>query len=226
MSRQRRPVAYRSRQRLCFKGLPKTIAALVLILPGMGRSEEPPKSPASFATVPVLPDERLGVRTAPLWLLSRPDVRADVQLDPKQTAEAERVLAGLFAKAAAIRGKSGPEIVNGRRAIDDAEQEWLQTRLGEAQRKRLIEIDLQWEGPSALISRPVVADHLGLTPEQRAALKQAVAECQRLRASGSHLRDSEHQLGQQALRVLTPEQSQRWKVMLGHPFTPRLTATH
>ena len=52
-----------------------------------------------------LPDERLGFRTAPLLLLSRPDVRADVGLNPKQTVEAEKAVADLFVRATALRGQ-------------------------------------------------------------------------------------------------------------------------
>ena len=42
---------------------------------------------------PMLPDDRLGVRTAPVLLLSRPDVRADLRLSPGQAEAAERELA-------------------------------------------------------------------------------------------------------------------------------------
>jgi hypothetical protein len=171
---------------------------------------------------PPLPDNRLGIRTAPLVLLSRPDVRAAVGLDEAQTKEAEKELNRLHGKAAALRGKTGPEILAGRSAIDADEEKWLKTWLNDAQRKRLIQIDLQWEGASALISRPVIADHLGLTPEQRQHLTQAVAERDRHRNDGTDWRVSEHQLAQQALQHLTPEQRERWKAMLGAPFTPQL----
>ncbi len=57
----------------------------------------PAPSPAGELTS--LPDERLGIRTAPLLLLSRPDVRADLALDPSQTTAALKAISDLHAKA-------------------------------------------------------------------------------------------------------------------------------
>jgi hypothetical protein len=191
-----------------------SLAIAIMILPATG-----------FASPPPLPDNRLGLRQAPLLLLSRPDVRAEVGLDPSQAADAERALTDLYLKAAALKGKTGPEVLAGRRAIDEAEEEWLKTRLTEPQRKRLIEIDLQWEGPSALVSRPVVADHIGLTPDQRTRLTQAIAARNRQIAQGGDARESMPQLTQQTLSLLTPEQRDRWFAMLGHHFTPQMAGT-
>lgn len=184
-----------------------------------------PHPPSCLGGPPPLPDNRLGIRTAPLLLLSRLDIRAAVGLDETQTKEAEKALNRLYEKAAALRGKSGPEILAGRSAIDADEEQWLKTWLNDAQRKRLIQIDLQWEGASALISRPVIADHLGLTTEQRQRLTQAVAERDRRRHEEADWRACEHQLAQQALQLLTPEQRERWKTMLGAPFTPQLAGS-
>jgi hypothetical protein len=183
-------------------------------------ADGPPAAPS--ATPPPLPDDRLGIRTAPLYLLSRPDVRAEVGLDASQAEDAGRTLARLYQDATALRGKSGPEILAGRRAIDEAERSWIATRLNEPQRRRLIEIDLQWEGPSALISRPVVADHLGLSPEQRSRLTKAIAERDGRRAQGEGGRTAEQHLAEQALALLSREQRTRWRAMLGRPcpFTP------
>jgi hypothetical protein len=178
-----------------------------------------------FAGPPSLPDSRLGLRQAPLLLLSRPDVRADVGLDPSQAADAERMLTDLYVKAAALRGKSGPEVLAGRRVIDEAGEEWLKTRLTEAQRKRLVEVDLQWEGPSARISRPVVADHIGLTPDQHARLAEAVNERKRQITEGADARESIPALTQLTLTLLTSEQRDRWFAMLGHHFSPQLADT-
>jgi hypothetical protein len=169
-----------------------------------------------------LPDHRLGLRTAPLLLLSRPDVRADLGLVPKQAADAERMITDLFVKAVALRGKNGPDVVAARREIDVTMQTWLETHLSEAQFQRLSEVDLQWEGPSALISRPVVADHLGLTTEQRNALGLAVDERNRRRARHGLQTGVEVQLARNALAVLSPAQRNRWKAMLGRPFVPQL----
>jgi hypothetical protein len=164
-----------------------------------------------------LTSDQLGTRKARLLLLGRGDVRADVGLDEKQAAEARRTLDALYDQAAALRGQKGPEALSRKRAIDQAEDEWLRTHLSEAQRKRLIEIDLQWEGPSALLTRPVVADHLDLTNEQRQHLGEAIAERNRRRSAGGDLRECENQLHRETLRILSKEQSQRWRAMLGAP---------
>src|SRR5262249_18534885 len=71
----------------------------------------------SDAAPPTWPDGRLGIRTAPLLLLSRQDVRADVGLDAAQGAEAERALEELYTQAVALKGKSGPEALARKRSI-------------------------------------------------------------------------------------------------------------
>lgn len=174
---------------------------------------------------PLIPDSRLGSRTAPLLLLSRPDVCADLGLDDKQRVEAEGVVTAIYTKAATLVGKRGPEVVASQRAIDASAEQWLKTHLSDTQRRRLVEIDLQWEGPSALISRPVIADHIGLTPEQRARLKRAITDRDRRRGQGGDWQGIEHQLGQEARALLTPEQRERWYAMLGRRFTPQVAAS-
>src|SRR4051794_11395527 len=73
-----------------------------------------------------LPDSRHGVRTAPLLLLTRPDVRADLRLDASQTGAAEEAIRGLYAKAQAIKGMKDEKAVAARRAIDLEQQKWLE----------------------------------------------------------------------------------------------------
>jgi hypothetical protein len=171
-----------------------------------------------------LPDERLGIRTAPLLLLSRPDVRDDLGLSPEQAAEAERAITELYIRASAARGKTGPEGVEARKLIDEAQQNWVATHLSPEQAKRLVQVDLQWEGPSALVSRPMVAGSLGLTAEQRAAVKQAVAHRDKARAEGRYTKADEAELFNTALSVLTPTQRTRWRAMNGREFLPRLAS--
>lgn len=171
-----------------------------------------------------LPDERLGVRTAPLLLLSRPDVCADLDLNPNQRDDAEAAITDLYVRAAALRGKAGEPAVAGRKQIDEAQRAWFEGHLTPDQLIRLVQIDLQWEGPSALLSRPIVADTLRLSAEQRAALTQAVAGRDAARARGTPPGAADRALAAQALAQLTPEQKARWRVMLGNPFVPRLAS--
>ena len=67
-----------------------------------------------------LPDERLGVRTAPLLLLSRPDVCADLGLSARQVDDAEAAISDLYVRAAALKGQVGQPAVAARKAIDEA----------------------------------------------------------------------------------------------------------
>lgn len=170
-----------------------------------------------------LPDSRLGVRTAPLLLLSRPDVQADLQMSRTQVDEAKAALDDLRAKAAGLRGVQGEQaIIEARRAIDEQQRQWIETHLSETQRKRIVQIDLQWEGPSALVSRPVVAVMLDLTPDQLATLKKAVKELAQSRSRGEAMGEAEVELSRQTLATLSEAQKLRWKAMLGHPFRPQL----
>ena len=91
------------------------------------------------------------------------------------------------------------------------------------QQARLAQLDLQWEGPSALVTRGGIAEALGLGPEQREALSRAVG---RHRRPGLPPGD-EPGLARDALAILTPEQRNRWLALLGAPlFGPRAAEAH
>jgi hypothetical protein len=173
---------------------------------------------------PPLPDSRLGVRTAPLLLLSRPDVRDDLGLSSEQALSAERTITELYVQAAALRGQPDDSALAARRAIDEAQRRWLQAQLTPEQQVRLAQVDLQWEGPSALMTRPVIAETLGLSDEQRKTLAAAIARRNHLRAEGKGRPEDERQLAEQTLTTLSAEQRQRWRAMLGRPFTVRTAA--
>src|SRR5258707_429902 len=87
-----------------------------------------------------LPDERLGVRTVPLLLVSRPDVRADLGLDQAQTDAARLAIDDLHRRAGALRGLPDDKVIAARRAIDEAEQRWIATHLSPKQTARLVQI--------------------------------------------------------------------------------------
>ena len=167
----------------------------------------------------VLPDDRLGVPTAPLLLLTRPEIRADLKLTPDQSASAARALRDLMSQAARLRDQpNGPELVAARRTIDVAQQTWISTQLSKEQQARLVQLDLQWEGPAALVRRPVVAETLGLSGEQRQRLQQLLV------TSASSAPTPE--VARQALEVLRPEQSIRYRSMLGPPLAFRHQTTN
>lgn len=180
----------------------------------------PTFAPAADDEAP-LPDSRLGYRTAPLLLLSRPDIRDDLGMNADQTASAQRAIRSMYVQAASLKGKPNTEAtIRARRAIDEAMQGWIDSRLTPEQKARLVQIDLQWEGPSALISRPVVAEALNLTKEQRGTLENAVRRRRIAREQGRD--DAERLLAEVALSCLGESQRENWKRMLGKPFSPRV----
>jgi hypothetical protein len=167
---------------------------------------------------PLVPDHLIGDRIAPLLLLSRGDIRADVGLDPRQTADLEQAIADLHARAAALRGKTGPSVISARKAIDESMQHWIDAHLSEDQRIRLIQVDLWWEGPSALVTRPIVADTLTLDRSQRETLSRAVNEYHQKRHSGTLRPEDVDHLAKLAFDLLSPEQRLRYNEMRGRPI--------
>lgn len=193
------------------------LLALALCAPGLAEAGEW-----------VLPDSGLGVRTAPILLLSRADVQADLGLSTEQILSAQRAIRDLRSRASALKGLPDAEAIAARRAIDEAQQRWLEQQLNDDQRARLLQVDLQWEGPAAVITRPWLAEHLGLSDDQRRALSQAVArrDSMRVAPTADTPTDApdERPLAREVLATLNAEQQQAWKALLGQPFTVRLAA--
>ena len=170
-----------------------------------------------------LPDNRLGIRTAPLLLLSRPDVQVDLRLERAQILGTQNTINELTRRALTLRGKTGAAVVAERRAIDEAQLEWLSSNLTGNQLERLRQIELQWEGVPAMLSRPMVAGYLKLTSEQQQTLARIIAERTRLRAQGRSAPQTEQDFRQKALSVLSNSQQELWANLLGTPF--RFVAT-
>jgi len=171
-----------------------------------------------------LPDESRGSRVAPLLLLSRPDIRAELHLDADQAAGAERAIAEFHREAAALRGRTDPAAKALRRAVDQGQWTWIEFHLADDQRERLNQLELRWEGPAALATRPEVAKALALTPDQAAALTRAVVDRKARRARTHDHAAVEAEFATRALAVLTDAQKPKWEAMLGPPFTPRAVA--
>ena len=168
-----------------------------------------------------LPDESRGHRIAPLLLLSRADVRDDLGLPAAMVTEVDRAVEDLFRKAALLKGQTGEAALEGRRAVDEGELAWLESRLSPDQRERLVQLDLRWEGPAALATRPIIAEALALSDDQKAALGKALADC---KAHRDKPQEAEKRLATEALATLDDAQKQRWERMLGRPFSPRATS--
>ena len=103
---------------------------------------------------------------------------------PVRSRALKNMINELTKRAAALRGKSGAAVMAERRAIDEAQVDWLAKNLTGNQLIRLRQIELQWEGASAMLSRPTVADYLKLTPEQRQTLVRMISERNAQRSAG------------------------------------------
>jgi hypothetical protein len=162
-------------------------------------------------------DDRLGIRTVPIFLLTRSDVQADLKLDPNQITESHRAASALYSKALALRGKVGGGIVAARRAVDEDQSQWLSTHLTPQQLERLGQVDLQWEGAAAMISRPVVAEYLSLTREQQEQVARYIAEGREQRARVTWTSTEHVNLTRKAISVLSDKQKDLWIHVLGPP---------
>jgi hypothetical protein len=165
-----------------------------------------------------LPDDRFGIRTAPLLLLSRPDVQVDLRLERPQILGTQTTINELTRRALTLRGKKGAAVVAERRAIDETQLQWLSNNLTGNQLERLRQIELQWEGIPAMLSRPMVASYLELIPDQQRTLAHIIAERNRVRAQGRSSPQIEQSFEQKALAVLSNDQQEQWNDLLGSPF--------
>ena len=172
----------------------------------------------------VLPDSKLGQQVAPILLLSRPDIRAALKLTDAQAGAARSTLATLRAQAEDLKGQAGPVAAATRRSLVQAQRRWIDAQLDPAQRGRLAQLDLQWEGPSALVTRPAVATALGLAEPQRQALATAVGRRDELRARGRLKQEDERRLAAEAIETLSADQQREWRQMLGEPFAFQVAA--
>lgn len=170
-----------------------------------------------------LPDDRIGRRISPILLLSREDVRADLKLDKAQSDAARQAAGELYERASALKGKKGPAVVEQRRQIDEACRGWINQWLSQAQRDRLEQIGLQWEGAGALANEPTLAAQIGLTASQKKAIAEAAGRRDERRAAGTPALEAERELAVTALASLRSGQRERWKTMLGPVFSPSLS---
>jgi hypothetical protein len=150
-------------------------------------------------------------------LLSRPDVQAELRLDQSQVLGAHKTINELTRRAQALRGKNGAAVIAERRAIDEAQLDWLSKYLTGNQLERLRQIELQWEGAAAMLSRPTIADHLRLTPDQRQELARVITERNAARAKTASGPGGESAFNQKAQSVLSKTQQELWVSLLGAP---------
>lgn len=181
-----------------------------------GRAEDP-------GDIVAVTDERFGQPIAPIFLLPRPDVRADLQLNPRQVAGAREMAGRLADRLLAMKNRPEPASRSEMREIDEAMATWLRRELSPVQLDRLSEISLQWEGASAL-RLPSVAEYLVLGKPQRRRIDELLVDRDRRQAGGALAPGEFDRISREAFAVLTPDQVARWQEMLGSPC--RFTIGH
>jgi hypothetical protein len=194
-------------------GLTIVPAGLVLVVALLGAGGGPEAPPADGVAVL---DERFGQRVAPIFLLLRPDVQLDLQLNPRQVAGARDLVGRLVERLLTVKNKAGQAAMTERRKIDEAMAAWLRRELSEAQLERLTQICFQWEGASAM-RRQSVAEYLALGQPQRLKIEQLLVDRDRRHAAGALNPAEFDRFSGEALAVLTPIQKQQWADLLGPP---------
>ncbi len=162
-------------------------------------------------------DDRLGERTVPIFLLVRPDVQADLKLSSVQIAECHRAARTFQLRASQIAGRKDPAAVAARREVDEQLSQWLAQHLSQPQLSRFEQIDLQWEGAAAMLSRPFLDESLNLTPEQKKQVRDCIAEGKLERSRRAWTYNDHINLTRKAIAVLNPTQKDLWVRLLGPP---------
>jgi hypothetical protein len=190
--------------------VPAGMVLVVALLGAGGGAENPPTNGVAWQ------DEYFGMPIAPIWLLVRPDVQRDLQLNPRQIAGARDLLARLLERGLSAKKKPPDAARAEKLAIDEEMAAWFRHELAPAQVERLTQINFQWEGASAL-RRTVVAEYLVLGDPQRFRIEHLLSERDKKRAGRILAPGEFDKLSRQALDVLTPIQTEQWKELLGPP---------
>ncbi len=185
---------------------------LAAALLGAGGGQQAP--PADWVA---LTDARFGMPIAPIYLLMRPDVQHDLRLDSRQVAGAQDLVGRLVDRLLNLKQKAGHAAIKAeQREIDEQMAAWLRHGLSEAQFERLSQINLQWEGASAL-RREAIAGFLGLGEVQRLKVHHLLRERDQRWIKGTLKPGEFDRFSREALGLLTPPQKEQWDSLLGPP---------
>jgi hypothetical protein len=182
-------------------------------------------------------DENLTAGPEPLMLVMQRSVREELKLTEAQVKQIQSALdkqSGRMGPAAKDKDKEkdkNPMTAPRAARMGRKHQEAFLTRvLRPKQITRLRQIILQRQGGLAL-NNSQAAEELGLTEEQRkkadAVLEKLVGQLSQSRnARGPEGRkqaeDARTAAGTELLALLSPEQQNRWKELIGEPFTGQI----
>ncbi|GBC90668.1 MAG: hypothetical protein N2045_10225 [Fimbriimonadales bacterium] len=174
--------------------------------------------------------ERLGLRMMQGrgiagMLLMRPDVQRELNLTEQQKAKINEMQQAMRVAMQELRNL--PPDQRRQRMEEIRQKNDPTTVLTDAQKKRLRELELQWQGPMALMN-PEIAREVGLTQEQQSKIQgilqeQFQAMRERFQQGGGQpdpqaFEKARQELENKILAVLTPAQREKWNQMLGKPF--------
>jgi hypothetical protein len=162
-----------------------------------------------------LADDRLGMQIAPIVLLARSDVQRDLNLEPRQIAACRRAAGALYDRAALLKGRKDAGARAARRAIDEEMTKWLDKILTPEQLGRLEQIDLQWEGASAMLSRPFLDESLNLSDVQKRKVQDCIDAGKALRARQHWSYENNVDQTRKAIAILDLHQQRIWINLLG-----------
>lgn len=158
-------------------------------------------------------------------LLMRPDVQKELHLTEQQKAKINEMQQAMRLAREELRNL--PSDQRRQRMQELRQKNDPQQVLTDAQKKRLHELELQWQGPIALMN-PEIAREVGLTQEQQSKIQGIMMEqFQSMRGQFQQgggqqnmqaLQQAREEVEKKVLAVLTPSQREKWNQMLGKPF--------
>ncbi len=165
-----------------------------------------------------------------MFLIINPAVQEELKLSEEQKELLRDLQNDVREKMRSLREiEDRQQRMQRMREIGREAQELLDAILEPEQKTRLEQIELQLQGPRALLRRDI-AEKLGLTEEQQSKIREIFEslrpDFRRIREMSPEqrreffrsMRERAEKARQEALAVLTPEQKEKWEKMLGAPF--------
>lgn len=205
------------------------VAAAVVALLGSPLSAaqagvQPPLTPG--AAQPGQPAVPSGIGLQ-LDLLRHPGVQKELQLSPEQTKKFQDLSAQQTDILKNFDAKDGMAKL---KELVDLTTRTLKETLTAEQSTRLNQLLIQSKGPTAFFD-PEVMKEISLTNEQRLEVGRAMSDAMRKRVESfkdfkdvkpedfvKKMADMNRTMMNDLVRVLTPEQQQKWKALIGKPY--------
>jgi len=169
-------------------------------------------------------------------LLMMPEVQREIGLTQQQLQQIQQLMMQQREQMREMMQQMGAATPEQRQQLMQQAMRGWEEEMGKIlqpnQKARLRELQLQAEGASALM-RPDVAKELNLTDEQKGKINNIMQQYRQRQAQlwqpggdpnadrqarFQQMQQLRQQMDKELLEVLTPEQQEQWKKMLGKPF--------